>query len=228
MTDLAFIQEASKKYNVEVSKVIYCLKTAIAKSGNYGEISDEIRNERLYFYESFYNRFNQKRTKQIKITRYNYQNILDEFINNLIEASNMQKYELTRIKAHSKIIMGQIMQIKQNGLSVLTELGYAFAPNDYLFIKDIKSGHYQIGKKMFFCIKSYRKNKLKVKITLGRIHEKVDLAEAQNTLSDCGVFSTQRIFGKEVKVYCAKKPNKEQMRVLARKLNEKIRIELRR
>lgn len=230
MTSLDFIQELSKKYNVEVYKVIKCLKTAIMENGNYGEISDELKNNKLHFYEIFYNRFKEKRTREIKITRYTYQAILDDFINNLIDTSNEERFAnlKSRTLAENSIIKGRITSIKTIGLDVMTELGYGFAPKKYLFIKDVKSQFYQTDKQMFFHIKKYRKHSFKIKITLSRIHSGVDLAEAKNLLSDCGVYATQRIFGKEVKVYCAKKPSKEQIKALATQLNEKVRIELRR
>lgn len=230
MTDLVFLQEASKKYNLEFYKVIHCLKIAIAKSKNYGEISDELKNNKFYFYESFYNRFGEKRRRAIKITRYTYQKILNSFIDNLIELSNEERLKNLKTKAihQNGIVKGRITQVKDNGLVVATEFGYGFVPKNFLFIKDIKSGLYQEGKTMFFHIKKYRKFGSKIKITLNRTHNEVDLAEAQHILSDCGVYATQRTFGKEVKVYCSKKPDKEQMKALAKQLNEKIIIELRR
>ena len=230
MTSLDFIQGLSKKYNVEVYRVIKCLKTAIIESGNYGEISDELKNNKLCFYETFYNRFKEKRVREVKITRYTYQAILDNFISNLIDISNEERFANLKSKTHAKnnIIKGRITRIKAIGLDVMTELGYGFAPKKFLFIKDIKSHFYQINKQMYFHIKKYRKHSLKIKITLSRIHSDVDLAEAKELLSDCGVYATQRIFGKEVKVYCATKPSKWQIKALATQLNEKINIELRR
>lgn len=72
MTSLDFIKEASKRYDLEIHNVIKCLKTAISSSGDYGEISDEIKNDKLCFYETFYNRFGERKIRAIKITRYTY------------------------------------------------------------------------------------------------------------------------------------------------------------
>lgn len=105
MTSLDFINETSKRYNLETRNVIKCLKMAIASSGDYGEISDEIKNGKLCFHETFYNRFGELKIRTIKITRYTYQGILDKFIDNLIEMQmNQQIFQIKgRNQAHQAI-----------------------------------------------------------------------------------------------------------------------------
>lgn len=229
MTSLDFIKEASNRYNLEIHNVIKCLKKAIASSGDYGEISDEIKNNKLCFYENFYNRFGEKKTREVRITRYTYQGILDKFIDNLIEMSIQQQIKQIKgqQKAH-KAISGKIVEMDNVGLKILTHLGYAFAPKDNLVQKELATKHYQIDKIMYFHIKKVRIDDLKVKMILDRTHQSIAFAEAQSVMSDCNVYAADRTFGKGVKVYCTKRPTKEQIKLLAKQLNEKIVIELRR
>lgn len=229
MTDLNFIKETSKRYNLEIHNVIKCLKMAIARSGDYGEISDEIKNDKLYFYETFYNRFGELKKRAIKITRYSYQSILDKFTDNLIEMSINQ--QINQIKGQNQAhqaISGQIVEVNGVGLKVKTNLGYAIAPKSNLLKKELGTKHYQIGKTMYFHIKGIRKKDLKVQIVLDRTHDSIAFAEAQNLMSDCNVYAAERLFGKGVKVYCTKKPTAKQIKALATQMNEKIIIELRR
>ena len=229
MTSLDFIKEASIHYDLETHNVIKCLKMAIASSGDYGEISDEIKNDKLCFYETFYNRFGELKTRTIKITRYTYQGILDKFIDNLIEMQMNQ--QIRQIKGQNQThqaISGQIVEVNGVGLKVKTHLGYAIAPKINLIQKELATKHYEINKTMYFHIKAVRKKGLKVQIILDRTHESIALAEAQNIMSDCGVYAADRTFGKGVKVYCAKQPTREQIKTLAKQMNERIIVELRR
>lgn len=114
------------------------------------------------------------------------------------------------------------------GLKVKTHLGYAIAPKTNLIQKELATKHYQIDKTMYFHIKAVRKKGLKVQIILDRTHESIALAEAQSIMSDCGVYAADRTFGKGVKVYCTKQPTREQIKTLAKQMNEKIIVELRR
>lgn len=229
MNSLDFIKEASKRYNLEIHNVVKCLKLAIKQSGNYGEISDEIKNDKIHFYETFYNRFGERKFRAIKITRNIYQGILDRFIDNLIEISmNQQIRQIGRQNSTHQAISGKIVEINHIGLKVLTHLGYAVAPKINLLKKELATKHYEIDKVMFFHIKKVRKEDLKVQIILDRTHQSIPLAEAQSIMSDCGVFAAHRDFGKDCKVYCSKQPTKEQIKTLAKQLNEKIVVELRR
>lgn len=229
MTSLDFIKESSKRYNLEIHNVIKCLKTAIMSSGDYGEISDEIKNDKLCFYETFYNRFGERKIRAVKITRYTYQGILDKFIDNLIEMSMNQQIRLIKGQNQThQAISGQIAEVNSVGLKVKTHFGYAIAPKINLIKKELATKHYEVNKTMYFHIKAVRKKGLKVQIVLDRTHQSVALAESQSVMSDCGVYATDRIFGKGLKIYCSKQPTKEQIKTLAKQINEKIIVELRR
>lgn len=228
LTTARFLKDIASKYNISIELVIDCLKDALEKSGNYGKLYSEFYGEKLYFYELIYNRFNEFRKQEVRIRQNTYQGILDNFMQKVTEESIKSKNKelLNILKNCNGIIEGKITNIKRNGLEVLTRYGYAFCPNRNIFIKDLKTKTFKEGQRLYFHLSKFRFQG-KDTLILDRKHISILRKEAQEIMKDCEIYHIERDIGKEVFVYCAKKPSIEQIKALVKMANAKVKIELR-
>lgn len=228
LTSFDFFKTLSAEYNIEINQILNCLKSTLERNLKCGKLFSEFKNNKLYFYEIIYNRFGERRRQEIKIKQNIYQKLLDDFIHTLRKESIRQNHKAIKniIKQEGGIIEGKITTIKKQGIEVLTRYGYAFCPNQNIFIKDLKTKHFCVDKKMYFHIKKFGlfgKNAL----ILDRKHINILYKEIDEFMGDCGIYHIVRDIGKQSIIFCTKQPNKEQIKSLAKITNTKIRIELR-
>lgn len=228
LTSFNFLNMLSAEYNIEVNKVLNCLKGTLERNLKYGKLFSEFKNNKLCFYEIIYNRFGEKRKQEVKIKQNTYQKILDDFIHTLRKESVRQNHKAIKaiVAQEDGVIEGKITAIKKQGIEVLTRYGYAFCPNQNIFIKDLKTKQFYVDKKMYFHIKKFGlfgKNAL----ILDRKHINILYREVNDCMSDCGVYHIERNATKESIIFCTKKPSREQIKSLAKMSNTKIKIELR-
>ena len=228
LTSFDFFKALSAEYNMEISQILNCLKDTLERNLKCGKLFSEFKNNKLYFYEIIYNRFGERRKQKVKIKQNIYQKLLDDFIHTLRKESIRQNRKAIKniIRQEGGIVEGKITAIKKQGIEVLTRYGYAFCPNQNIFIKDLKTKQFCIDKKMYFHIKKFGlfgKNAL----ILDRKHINILYKEIDDFMGDCGIYHIERDIGKQSIIFCTKRPNKEQVKSLAKITNTKIRIELR-
>ncbi len=222
-----YLDSISKEYDIELNKIIRFLEKALQEKGDYGSIRAEFGNGKLMFYEVIYNRFNERREREIRLRQTNYNRILDCFMKQVIDESlHLKNKAILKAKAaNNGVVKGKIVAIRPNGLDVLTPYGYGYCSFRNMFIKDVKSKHFKEGEtKYFYVIRGRKKGESSFK--LNRKHMAVLRAEVAEFIGDCGVYHIERNIGKLAVVYCSKMPTKEQRLALVRAANIKIRFEV--
>lgn len=61
------ISELTKIYGISEIEIIDLLRKAVTKSSPHKEIEVEVSNQKLIFYKTFYNRYNELKREQIKL-----------------------------------------------------------------------------------------------------------------------------------------------------------------
>ncbi|EAL2460457.1 hypothetical protein YZ31_07470 [Campylobacter lari] len=220
------LKEVAIENELDLFSTIESLKKAICQLYKDKEILIEINKKGEVLIEEIIRLKYEFFKKQLSINDKKLKKLKNNFIENIQKERN--KIIINSIKNDKNIVYGEVFSIEKNIIKVNTKYGIGFCFKRNLYIKDLNMLKIKIGQKLYFHIHKYRKTKSGIKLFLDRKHDSVILKEAQENLKDCGVYNAKKIAGDKVLIYCMHKPNKAQIKKLAKMTNEKIQIELRR
>ena len=124
------ISELTKIYGISEIEIIDLLRKAVTKSSPHKEIEVEVSNQKLIFYKTFYNRYNELKKEQIKLKVEDKNKINKIFYKLLFKESQLRIFKNIKDfqKSNNGVISGEVIGKVANGFKVLTKFGTAYLP----------------------------------------------------------------------------------------------------
>ena len=224
------ISELTKIYGISEIEIIDLLRKAVTKSFPHKEIEVEVSNQKLIFYKTFYNRYNELKREQIKLKVEDKNKINKIFYTLLFKESQLRIFKNIKDfqKSNNGVISGKVIGKAANGFKVLTKFATAYLPFSAIPIAEKNKKIFKKNVAHYFHINKVTIKMGVLKIVLDRYSKNILLQDIKEIIDtqEQNLININRDIGSKITLYVKNKIDKESIKRLSKRYKEQVKVKV--